>query len=50
MQMAVDDAEHLMNCVSAGEAAWDDVRADVAAHYERAGFKDAADFIRAALQ
>lgn len=50
MQIAVDDAEHLMNCVAAGEAAWDDVRADVAAHYARAGFQDAAEFIRAAMQ
>ncbi len=49
-QIAVDDAEHLMNCVAAGESTWDDVRADVAAHYARAGFEDAAAFIRAAVQ
>ena len=49
VQMAVDDAEHVMNCVAAGEATWDDVRADVAAHYARAGFQNAAVFIRAAV-
>ena len=48
--MAVEEAEHCMNCVAAGEASWDDVRADVAAHYAQAGFYDAAEFIRAATQ
>ena len=47
LQIAVDQAEFLMNRVAAGEASWDDIREELAAHYSSAGFINVADFIRA---
>ena len=43
----MDEAEYLMNRVAAGEAAWDDIREDLAAQYSAAGFINVADFITA---
>ena len=48
MQLAVEEAEHLMNTVAAGEASWDSIRSDLAAKYEEGEQKIIADFIRAA--
>ena len=47
MQIAVDAAEFLMNRVAAGEAAWDDIRADLAAEFSRSGCINVAEFITA---
>ena len=47
LQLAVDEAEFLMNRVAAGEASWDDIREDLAAQYSAAGFINVADFIKA---
>ena len=44
----MDQAEFLMTRVAAGEAAWDDIREELAAQYSSAGFINVADFITAA--
>jgi len=49
MQIAIDEAELLMNRVAAGEAQWDDIRADLADRYAQGGQNVVADFIKAAL-
>ena len=38
-----------MNTVAAGEAEWDDIRAELAARYEEGGQMAVAHFIRAAM-
>lgn len=47
-QLQMEEADWLLNAVAAGEAGWDDVRADVAERYAAAGLTPVADFIRAA--
>ena len=48
-QIAIDEAELLMNRVAAGEAQWDDIRRELADCYTRGGQQVVADFIRAAI-
>ncbi|KAL4422026.1 hypothetical protein ABPG77_005456 [Micractinium sp. CCAP 211/92] len=47
-QQQMEEADWLMNSVAAGEAGWDEVRGAVADHYDDAGLRSIADFIRAA--
>lgn len=48
--VALDNAALLLNQAAAGEAEWDAIRAPLAAEYEDAGFREVADFVRAAGQ
>ena len=47
MQVLIEDAEFLMNRVSAGEFGWDEIRPQMAELYEQAGLKDIAKFANA---
>lgn len=46
--VALDNAALLLNQAAAGEADWDAIRAPLAAQYEEGGFREVADFVRAA--
>lgn len=48
MQLAVEEAEQLMNLVAAGERKWDDIRPQLAEFYSLGARSAVADFIRAA--
>ena len=48
MQLAIAEAEHLMNLVAAGEAEWAGIRSELAEKYSQGGQPSIADFIRAA--
>ncbi len=45
---ALDKANLLMNQAAAGEVEWDAIRDPLAVRYEEAGFRQVADFVRAA--
>ncbi len=49
VQMAIDEAELLMNRVAAGEGDWDDIRPELARRYAEGGQQVVADFIQAAI-
>ena len=49
LQIAIDEAELLMNRVAAGEGQWDDIRGELAECYTKGGQQVVADFIRAAI-
>ena len=46
-QVLLEDAEFLMNRVSAGEVTWNEVRPELAVKYEQAGLSDVAAFVAA---
>lgn len=48
MQLAILEAEKLMNRVAAGELQWDDIRQELAEKYLQGNQKVVADFIKAA--
>lgn len=48
LQLAIEEAEKLMNSVAAGERRWDDIRSKLADKYAAGGQSAVADFIRAA--
>jgi hypothetical protein len=45
-QIAMDDADFLLNTVAAGESDWDTIRAPLAGKYAEAGLTAVADFVR----
>jgi hypothetical protein len=46
-QIAAGEASHLLNRVAAGEGlSWDDIRSELAAHYDRAGVSISAALVR----
>ncbi|KAK9915951.1 hypothetical protein WJX75_006382 [Coccomyxa subellipsoidea] len=46
-QIAMDEADHLLNIVAAGEGDWDSVREPLAEKYREAGLSAVADFVLA---
>ena len=46
-QVAMDNADFLLNRVAAGEGTWDDVRRPLAEKYAEAGLTSVADFVLA---
>ena len=48
LQLAIEEAEFLMNTVAAGECSWDSIRSELANRYEEGNQRIIADFIRAA--
>lgn len=46
--VALDNAALLLNQAAAGELEWDAIRAPLAVQYQEAGFREVADFVRAA--
>lgn len=47
VQIAASEADHIMNAVAAGEAAWDDVRVELSEQYKRAGASSNAALVTA---
>ncbi len=46
-QVAMDDADMLLNTVAAGEGDWDSIRQPLAEKYREAGLSAVADFVLA---
>jgi hypothetical protein len=48
LQLALDEAQELMDIAAAGEGGYEGIRQQLAEAYQKAGLADVADFIRAA--
>ena len=44
MQVLIEDADFAMNTVAAGEASWNDIRAQISDKYQEAGLQELAKF------